>query len=348
MTILLNGFLDLKTPGPRPRLFLEEVPGDGDKPAFVARVQAPPTPEALRQLAWEIGERRPIDSYTPTHAHVGLAAVRPTEGFAHWRIPHDWVEATAKQRGAAWHNCRPVLRLYDISCIQFNGFNAHRVQDHTLPSLCGELFFGLPNAGTSQVAEVGFLLRNGEFIPAARSQTAAFPPAGPSSRGGRAALLVDGQGRIEEIANLWEQDRVLDERRRPRLRRPLRLTALALASLPSGQNGSAARFVSELAAGQAAQGHEVHVLVPASEALPADREEAGVHYHTIEVTADGSPLERARAFGAAAALRLRDLPPPDLVHLHDWMAALGPRGEEPAILSLSSVEGAAPQRDAAE
>jgi len=338
MTILLNGFLDLQTAGTRSRLFLEEIPGEGDGPVFVARTLAPPSPETLRRIAWEIGARRPLDSYVPAHAHVGLAAVRPGEGFAHWRIPPEWVEQTTRQRGGAWHGCRPILRLYDVSYIQFNGFNAHRIQDHTLPSLCGDLFFRLPGSGTWQLAEVGFLLRGGEFLPAARAQTVPFPPSAASSRGSPAALMVDGRGRVEDIGNLWDQARILDERRRPRLRQPLRLTALALASLPSGQDGSAARFVSELAAGQAAQGHEVHVLVPASDSLPADRAEAGVHYHALSVPSDGCPLERARAFGRAAALRLQDLPPPDLVHLHDWTAALGPRGEAPAILSLGSIE----------
>ncbi len=248
------------------------------------------------------------------------------------------MDQTARQKGGAWHHCRLVLRLYDVSYIQFNGFNAHRIQDHTLPALVGDLFFHLPRPGTWQLGEVGFLLRGGEFVPAARSQAVPFPASGPSSHGGQAALLVDGRGRVEEVGNVWDQDRILSERRRPRLRRPLRFAALALNALPAGQDGPAARFVSELAAGQAARGHEVHVLVPAGAALPADRQEAGVHYHALEVRPDGCPLEWARAFGRAAAERLAQLPPPDLLHLHDWMAALGPRPACPAVLSLSSVE----------
>ncbi len=338
MTILLNGFLDLAAAETHARRFSPGAAPDAAEQVFTAALPAAPTPEHLRHVAWAIGERRPAEAYTPAQAHVGLAPVAPGEGFAHWRIPQPWVERTAAQKGAAWHHCRLVLRLYDVSYIQFNGLNAHRIQDHTLPGLCGDLFFRLSRSGTWQLAEVGFLLRNGEFVPAARSPAVPFSADAPSSRGGHAALLVDGRGRVEEIGNLWEQDRILDERRRPRLRRPLRFTALAFASLPSGQEGAAARFVSELAAGQAAQGHEVHVLVPASAALAADRQEAGVHYHALDVTPDGCPLERARDFGRAAAERLGDLPPPDLLHLHEWMAALGPRPDCPAVLSLGSVE----------
>jgi glycogen(starch) synthase len=338
MTILLNGFLDLATAEARAgRIAAGAEPG-AEEQVFTASPPPPPSPEHLRHVAWAIGERHPAATYAPAEAHVGLGPVSPAEGFAHWRIPHEWVERTAARKGGAWHHCRPVLRLYDVSYIQFNGFNAHRIQDHTLPSLCGELFYRLPRPGTWQLGEVGFLLRDGEFIPAARSQATPFPADAWSPRGSHAALLVDGRGRVEEVGNLWDQERILAERRRPQLRRPLRFTALALGSLVSGQDGPTARFVSELATGQAAQGYEVHVLVPASAALPADREEAGVHYHALDVVPDGCPLDRAQDFARAAAERLGELPPPDLLHLHDWMAALGPRPACPAVLSLGSIE----------
>jgi glycosyltransferase involved in cell wall biosynthesis len=338
MTILNNGFIDLATP---------EAPARQPRQAAAERLRQPaprpharrPDPEVLRRVAWEIGEGRPGDSYTPPASHVGLAMVAPVEGFAHWRILPEWVDRTARQKGHAWHHCRPVLRLYDVSYIDFNGFNAHRIQDHTLPRLEGQLFFRLPRPGTWQLAEVGFLLRGGEFVPAARSRAVSFAPDAASSRGSHAALLVDGDGRVEEVGNLWEQERVLRERRRPQLRRPLRLAAFAFASLASGENGTAARFVTELAAGQSAEGHEVHVFVPACDELDTPRQVDGVHYHPLAVGPGGTPLERALAFGRAAEDCLRDFPPFDLVHLHEWMTGLVSRpGTCPVVLSLSSIE----------
>jgi glycogen(starch) synthase len=291
----------------------------------------------LRRCAWEIGERRAADHFTPPASHVGLAMVTPYQGFAHWRILPEWVDATARQRGSAWHDCRLVLRLYDVSYIVFNGLNAHQIHDHPLPSLCGQRFFKLSRPGTWQLAEVGFVLRNGEFIPAARSQTVSFAPDSPSPRGGQTALLVNG--RVEEIGNVWEQERILWERRQPRLRQPLRIAAFAFASLATGQDGPLARFVAELAAGQCARGHEVHVFVPSSASFNADRQEAGVHYHPLAFLQDGTPLEVARAYGHAAEERLRKEPPFDLVHLHDWMTGLVPRaGAAATVLSLGSLE----------
>jgi glycogen(starch) synthase len=298
-----------------------------------------PDAETLRRCAWEIGEERAGDSYTPTVNHVGLAAVAPYQGFAHWRILHSWVEETSRRKGDAWHNCRLVLRVYDVSFIEFNGFNAHSIQDHTAPGLCGQMLFKVPRPGTWHLAEVGFLLRNGEFIPAARSQSVPFPPDAVSRHGGNAALLVRDHRRIEEIGNVWDQERVLNERRRPKLRHPLRSAAFAFAARATGHEGWLATFVSELAAGQAARGHEAHVFVPGDGSFTVPRQAEGVHYHPLAMTREGTPLEQGQAFARSAERRLREFPPFDLVHLHEWMTGVDRwYGNQPVILSLSSIE----------
>jgi glycosyltransferase involved in cell wall biosynthesis len=324
------GFVDFLAPA-RPALT------NGHAPA-APRPHLPADPEVLRRVAWEIGEKRPGDHWQATANHVGLGMVHPTHGFAYWRILPAWMHDIARQRGGAWDGSRPVLRLYDVSYITFTGFNANRIQDEHLPDLFGQRFFNLPNPGTWQLAEVGFLLRNGEFIPAARSPVVPFAPDSPSRHGGTAGLLVHG-GRVEEVGNVWDQERELRERRRPRLRQPLRIAAFAFASRASGQDGTLATFVSELAAGQSARGHEVHLFVPAGEKLPEPRAEGGIHYHPLRLPAAGSPLDQARAFGAAARRELVKQPPFDLFHLHEWMTGLVPGADEqPAVLSLGSLE----------
>jgi glycosyltransferase involved in cell wall biosynthesis len=310
-----------------------------DGGAIVQRHPAPLDPEQLRRCAWEIGERRPAEHYTPPASHVGLAMVHPGQGFAYWRVLHDWVEQTARAKGGDWAGSRPVLRLYDVSYIHFTGLNAHRIQDHALPGIVGEMFLGVPGPGTWQLAEVGFLLRNGEFIPAARSPVTPFPPDAPSRQGSQAALLVTAPGRVEPVGNVWEQENELRERRRPNLRHPLRIAALAFAARPAGQQGALADFVTELAAGQRAHGHEVHVFVPASEALPDDREQDGVQYHPLRGVTGATAMATARAFARAAEARLAEMPPFDLIHMHEWMTGLGSWvGHRPVVLSLGSIE----------
>jgi len=292
--------------------------------------------ELLRRCGWEIGEERAANAYAPTSSHVGLAAVTPYQGFAHWHILPQWVEQTARQRGGAWHNCRLVLRIYDVSYIQFTGLNAHRFQDESLHGLSGQRFFQLSRPGTYQLAEVGFVLRNGEFIPAARSHTVQFARNTSSPNRDQTALYVDERWRLEQVGNVWEQDKFLRERRRPKLRHPLRIAAFAF-----GMNGDGmpAPFVRELAIHERALGHEVHVFLPAAGILSSPREVDGVLYHPLSVSINGSPLEAAQAFARAAETHLHDAPPFDLLHHHEWLTGLtAPRVRRPRILSLTSLE----------
>jgi glycosyltransferase involved in cell wall biosynthesis len=299
----------------------------------------PPQPDYLRACAWQVAEHKPAEGYVPQNSHCALAIISPTQGFAHWRMLQDWIDKTAREKGGAWHHCRMVLRLYDVSYINFNGLNAHRIQDISIHHICGHCLFGLPRAGTFQLAEAGFLLRDGEFIAAARSHVVQFPPAGVSPRTDHAALLVDGKFRIETVSNLWEQENILSQRRKPRLRERQRIATFAFEAEACGHQGPQAKFATELAAGQARLGHDVHVFVPGNETFSAARSVNGVNYHPLDVPACDSPIERALAYARAAENHLRDMAGFNLFHLHEWMTGLAPwLGTRPTVLSLSSTE----------
>lgn len=305
----------------------------------------------LRSHAWDVGERKPAEKFVPLANHVGLAMVSPARGFAHWRILDDWIGRTAEQKGDAWRDCRMILRLYDVSYLEFTGLNANQIQDRLLACTTGQTFFDLSRADTWQLGEVGFLLRSGEFLPAARSRVVAFAPAVPSSHTDHTALLVDEQGNLGQIGNLWEQEKILIERRTPRLRTPLRIAVFAMPSVghpnvpPNGcsaesdQEGLPTKFVAKLAAGLCESGHETHVFVPATDPLGASRQIGSAQFHPLDVRLEGAPLDQARSFARAAEDRLRDFGALDLIHCHEWMTGLGSWFEgTPTVLSISSLE----------
>jgi len=295
--------------------------------------------EFLRECAWAVAERNEAATYGPTENHVALAMVFPCRGFAHWRIRPQWIEQAAGQRGEAWRDCRLTLRLYDVSHIEFNGLNAHRIQDQAIESICGQTYIDLPHGGTWQLAEVGFLLRTGEFLPAARCRAVPFASGDMSTRYDHSALLVDDRGNREEIGNLWDQERILVERRTPRLRSPLRIAVFAFPAPDCDREGAPAKFVSELASGLCEHGHEVHVFVADCDGTGACGQPGNVKYELLDVRLDGTPLQVADAFGRAAEQKLRNLARFDLVHLHDWMTGRGSWvGDAPTVLSLSSIE----------
>ena len=306
MTILLNGFLDLaaaETRGPAAcRGRAPDARGTG-----LHRLAARPAERrnTCATVAWEIGERRAGRRVSPRHDdHVGLATVAPGQGFAHWRIPHGWVEQTRPGQG---RRLAPLpAGAAPLRCL------LHPVQrpqrpphpgPHPARRCAAQLFFQLPRPGTWQLAEVGFLLRSGEFIPAARSPAVPFPGEAPSSprrprrpaggrprprRGGRQPL-GPGTHPAASAASRGCAGRCASP-----------LSPSPSLALRPGRHAGPLRLRTGRRAGR--PGHEVHVFVPASAALPADREEAGVHYHAARRDArTARPLERARGFGRAAA-----------------------------------------------
>ena len=312
---------------------------DPGNPAESVELACLPDGGVLRNHAWDVGQRKPAEKFVPVANHAGLAMVSPSRGFAHWRILDDWIRGAAQQRGDAWHDCRMILRLYDVSYVEFTGLNANRIQDHSLPSTRGQMVFNLPHAGTWQLAEVGFLLQGGEFLPAARSRAVSFSPAAPLPQGDHAALLVDEDFNVEEIGSLWDQEKILIERRTPRLRAPLRIAAFAFPSARSGQEGLPAKFLAELATGLGECGHEMHVFLPASDGFHSSRQVGDAHFHPLDVRMEGTPLSQAQSFARAAESRLSDHGPSDLIHLHEWTTGLGSWFEgTPTVLSITSVE----------
>jgi glycosyltransferase involved in cell wall biosynthesis len=304
---------------------------------------APPVPEldveTLRRHAWEIGERRAHTKYLCPDTYLNLCVASPGQAFVVWRLQPGWVESTAQRKGNQWDGARLVVRLYDVSFIEFNGFNAHKMRDVPVDGLKGERLLSFPLSGTTQLAEVGFVLRHGEFLPAARSHAVHFPSLTVSSQHDNAALYVDDRLVPEPVPSPWEAAAYMRERARPRLRQGLNLALLSFQAQAVGHEGSVATFVSLLASELVRQSQHVHVFVPAGDGQATDFERDGVVYHALALGPYDGPVNAALAFARALEVRLADLPPFDFFHMQDWMTALVPWvGTRPALLALSTIE----------
>jgi glycosyltransferase involved in cell wall biosynthesis len=256
-----------------------------------------------------------------------------------WRVLPEWAEQIGSTHGDGWQQRRLTLRLYDVTLVEFDGFNAHRIVDFPLEQLTGERIFGLEVAGKVELAEVGFLLQDGAFVPAARSCSVQFPSGAVVPEYDPSALFVDAELRPEPVPTPWEASHWLRHRGTAKLRDRLRIALCAFESNQVGDPGASAAFVGELARELARIGHDVHVAMPRRYELSEDRRIDGVDYHPVELGSAQGPLELSQAFGQAARARLDSLGRFELRHAHEWMAggALGAKGV-PRLLSLSSTE----------
>jgi glycosyltransferase involved in cell wall biosynthesis len=78
------------------------------------------------------------------------------------------------KHGQAFNNACMVVRLYDVTDILFDGFNAHTFFDLEINGLSGSQYFAPERLARNYLAEIGFRLTDGSFHYIARSNTISF------------------------------------------------------------------------------------------------------------------------------------------------------------------------------
>ncbi len=101
--------------------------------------------------------------------------------FAYWELIPEEVsrrreEIPEEERSASQF----VMRVYDISHIDFDGSNAHYYFDVVIPYGAERWYINVNAPGRSWVAEMGWLAPDGKFYPVVRSNVVATPLDGPS------------------------------------------------------------------------------------------------------------------------------------------------------------------------
>ncbi len=101
--------------------------------------------------------------------------------FAYWEIQPETVERVKvmvpeEER----EHLKFVMRVYDISYIDFNGANAHYYFDIPIPYGAEKWYINVNSPGRSWVAEMGWLSEKGKFYPVVRSNVVYTPLDGPS------------------------------------------------------------------------------------------------------------------------------------------------------------------------
>ena len=102
--------------------------------------------------------------------------------YAYWEIAPSSIEEMKKQLGVEFDRAAYALRIYDVSCISFNGNNANRQFDIDVGRDANNWCINLWNDNVSLCADLGMRLPDGRFFKLARSNFATTPRANPSGR----------------------------------------------------------------------------------------------------------------------------------------------------------------------
>lgn len=103
-----------------------------------------------------------------------------------------WLHTYWEVVGTTWNNLKTklkesfysakrVLRVYDVSNVEFNGHNAHKYFDIEVYHEAASWYIDTSNPGRSWCVDLGLKLANGEFITILRSNVVSTPLDGPSN-----------------------------------------------------------------------------------------------------------------------------------------------------------------------
>ncbi|MDD5254931.1 MAG: DUF4912 domain-containing protein [Candidatus Omnitrophica bacterium] len=98
---------------------------------------------------------------------------------SYWEITAGTLEGIKGRLGDRFWGAKKIVRVYDVSNINFDGNNAHRFFDVDVGDATN-WYIDAGGPGRSWCADIGLLLGNGEFITIARSNTVSTPLDGPS------------------------------------------------------------------------------------------------------------------------------------------------------------------------
>jgi len=131
-----------------------------------------PRPSAyMPPRQWERDEFR--SAYGDTK--VVLMARDPHWIFAYWEIADARRMDIAREANAGWDGLRKVLRVYDVTDIEFNGANAHKYFDIDITPEADNWYIRVGEANRSWCVDLGVITPDGRFIMIARSNIVSTP-----------------------------------------------------------------------------------------------------------------------------------------------------------------------------
>lgn len=122
--------------------------------------------------------KEPIPELPSTYGidRLVLMVRDPNWLYAYWEITATKQdEFTAAYGPAAWNSTRPVLRVYDVTGVNFNGVNANSYIDINLPEFTDNWHLNVGQPDRSFCVDLGRIFPDGRFITLLRSNVVTTP-----------------------------------------------------------------------------------------------------------------------------------------------------------------------------
>ena len=138
--------------------------------------------------------RKPGDRL-PKHygkTKIVLMVIDPFWLHAYWHITHSKIEELKNSLGEEnFNSSRFVIRVYDITDIDFSGDNAHSYFDQNIGNNARNWYINVGTPDRNFIVDLGLITQSGEFILIARSNVVRSPSATISSQVDEEWMSID-------------------------------------------------------------------------------------------------------------------------------------------------------------
>lgn len=141
--------------------FAEEITGN-----LVPAVAPKPKPKTKHpEIPWNYGVDRLV-----------LMVRDPNWLFAYWEITAAKQDEFSRQYGpAAWKESRPVLRVYDVTGVDFSGINANNYMDFSISNYVDNWHIEVSRPNAAFCVDLGRVFPDGKFVTLLRSNVVHTP-----------------------------------------------------------------------------------------------------------------------------------------------------------------------------
>jgi hypothetical protein len=144
----------------------------------------------------EAPENKELDGRTG--ARVTAMLVNPYLIHVYWQLPQREVAPVVHTLLGSESDGRPILRFYDVTCIVFDGTNAHQIFDMEVDLRTMTWNVPIWSPDKSYVIDLGYKTIDGRFHQIARSNVVNVPRAEPSMQVAERYLRVE-RGQIKSL-----------------------------------------------------------------------------------------------------------------------------------------------------
>ncbi|MFA5199831.1 MAG: DUF4912 domain-containing protein [Candidatus Omnitrophota bacterium] len=134
----------------------------------------------------------------------------------YWELRPRTIEAVKNKLGDEFYRAKKILRVYDVSNIMFNGFNANKFFDIVINDYANSWYIDTAGPGRSWCVDLGLMLPDGRFIMLLRSNVVSTPLDGPSWVTDEEWMIPDdmfarlygmgfGLGRSSPVGGAWQE-----------------------------------------------------------------------------------------------------------------------------------------------